>query len=64
MFISYRRADSRGDTGRIYDPLAAEFGAAHVFRDDELDRDVDEPSEERSDFTDMLSDLFGSQSED
>lgn len=33
FFLSYRRADSRGDTGRLYDRLVAEFGAAHVFRD-------------------------------
>ena len=33
IFISYRRDDSPGETGRIYDRLAAHFGAGAVFRD-------------------------------
>ena len=33
IFISYRRSDSIGHTGRIYDRLVAEFGKASVFMD-------------------------------
>lgn len=33
IFISYRRADSGGIAGRIYDSLVAEFGKDNVFRD-------------------------------
>lgn len=33
VFISYRRADTRADAGRLYDRLAARFGAEHVFMD-------------------------------
>jgi hypothetical protein len=33
IFISYRRADSADVTGRIYDRLAAHFGAPTVFKD-------------------------------
>ena len=33
IFISYRRADSGPDTGRLYDRLAGEFGQDSVFRD-------------------------------
>lgn len=33
IFISYRRADSQGFTGRIYDRLAAKFGGRNVFMD-------------------------------
>ena len=33
VFISYRRDDSAGITGRIYDRLAASLGRAKVFRD-------------------------------
>lgn len=33
IFISYRRADSRKDAGRIYDRLVAEFGRENVFKD-------------------------------
>lgn len=33
IFISYRRADSQGFTGRIYDRLAQKFGDANVFMD-------------------------------
>ena len=33
IFISYRRADSRADAGRLYDRLAAEFGSSRVFMD-------------------------------
>ena len=32
-FFSYRRQDSASSCGRIYDRLAAHFGAANVFRD-------------------------------
>lgn len=33
IFISYRRDDSRADTGRLYDHLSAHFGAERVFMD-------------------------------
>ena len=33
IFISYRRDDSAGFAGRLYDRLSARFGAEHVFMD-------------------------------
>jgi TIR domain-containing protein len=33
IFVSYRRADSAGSTGRLFDHLADHFGASQVFRD-------------------------------
>ncbi|MCW8949274.1 MAG: toll/interleukin-1 receptor domain-containing protein, partial [Sedimenticola sp.] len=33
IFISYRRDDSAGYAGRLYDRLAAHFGAERVFMD-------------------------------
>jgi formylglycine-generating enzyme required for sulfatase activity len=33
IFISYRREDSRHQTGRLYDRLVAHFGSEHVFKD-------------------------------
>lgn len=33
IFISYRRADSRKDAGRIYDRMAEAFGKEHIFKD-------------------------------
>jgi hypothetical protein len=33
VFISYRREDSAGHAGRLYDSLQAHFGAANVFMD-------------------------------
>src|SRR5262249_47590648 len=33
IFLSYRRADSAGVAGRIYDRLGARFGAANIFKD-------------------------------
>ncbi len=33
IFISYRRKDSRKDTGRIYDRLVEAFGRANIFKD-------------------------------
>ena len=33
IFISYRRADSQYATDRIYEKLAAQFGADSVFMD-------------------------------
>jgi hypothetical protein len=42
VFISYRREDSKGYAGRIYDRLAMHFGAANVFMDiDSLEPGVD-----------------------
>ena len=33
IFISYRRDDARGASGRLYDWLRIGFGREHVFRD-------------------------------
>lgn len=33
VFLSYRRADSRADAGRLYDRLSHEFGDDNVFMD-------------------------------
>ena len=33
IFVSYRREDTSGHAGRLYDALAARFGAANVFMD-------------------------------
>jgi len=33
IFISYRRADSAGHSGRVFDRLSAQFGHEHVFMD-------------------------------
>jgi len=33
LFISYRRGDSAGHAGRLFDGLAERFGAGHVFMD-------------------------------
>lgn len=38
VFISYRRSDTRGDAGRLFDRLSAHFGDDHVFMDvDDID---------------------------
>jgi hypothetical protein len=41
IFLSYRRADSSGHVGRLYDRLAREFGSDRLFRDIELEPGVD-----------------------
>ena len=42
VFISYRRGDSAGHTGRLYDGLSAAFGDAAIFVDiDAIDPGVD-----------------------
>jgi hypothetical protein len=33
IFISYRRRDSQGSAGRLFDRLAAAFGTNHIFMD-------------------------------
>jgi hypothetical protein len=33
IFLSYRRSDSAGESGRLSDDLVARFGAGHVFMD-------------------------------
>ena len=38
IFISYRREDASGESGRLFDHLVARYGAARVFRD--VDRSV------------------------
>jgi len=42
VFVSYRRADAPAHAGRLYDALAARFGAEHVFKDlDSMEPGVD-----------------------
>lgn len=42
IFLSYRREDASGHAGRLYDVLAAEFGAENVFMDiDTIDLGAD-----------------------
>ena len=42
IFISYRREDSAGWAGRIYDQLAAHFGHDNIFIDvDDIDPGLD-----------------------
>lgn len=42
IFISYRRSDSQGITGRIYDRLVEKFGERSVFQDvDDIPPGVD-----------------------
>ena len=33
IFLNYRREDTRGYAGRLYDRLSSRFGKEHVFRD-------------------------------
>ena len=53
IFISYRRDDSAGHTGRLYDRLAAHFGDDQVF----MDIDQIEPGE---DFVQIIEEAVGS----
>jgi hypothetical protein len=48
IFISYRRDDSFGHAGRVYDGLAASFGAERV----DIDIDAIEPGD---DFVDRIT---------
>ena len=41
VFISYRRSETAGHAGRLYDAMAARFGDAHVFMDVDLQPGVD-----------------------
>ena len=41
IFLSYRREDSGGHAGRLFDRLAAVFGEEHVFIDVELEPGTD-----------------------
>jgi hypothetical protein len=41
VFISYRREDSAGHAGRLFDAIAARFGDDHVFMDVDLGPGVD-----------------------
>jgi hypothetical protein len=47
VFVSYRRVDSSGFAGRIYDRLVDEFGRTHVFMDidGQIPRGADFPAE-------------------
>jgi hypothetical protein len=51
FFISYRREDSAGYAGRLYDRLSAHFGAEHVF----MDIDTFEPG---VDFVEVIEDAI------
>lgn len=51
IFIGYRRQDSQGFAGRVADDLIDNFGAAQVFRDDDIP--------EGSDFTRVLEQELG-----
>lgn len=53
IFISYRRSDSSGYTGRIYDRLSSFFGSSHVF----MDVDTISPGE---DFSRMIQSSISS----
>lgn len=53
IFISYRRDDSAGYAGRLYDRLAAHFGATRVF----MDVEGIEPG---IDFVNAIEDAVGS----
>jgi hypothetical protein len=52
IFISYRRQDSSGHAGRIYDALSRRFGAEQVFLDVGIEPGVD--------FVDQIDDAVGS----
>jgi hypothetical protein len=53
IFINYRREDSSGHAGRLYDALAERFGDDHVF----MDVDAIDPGE---DFTQVVQQSVGS----
>ena len=53
IFINYRREDSAGHAGRLYDALSRRFGDDHVF----MDVDAIEPGE---DFTEVVEQKVGS----
>ena len=52
IFISYRREDSFGTTGRIYDHLVARFGEDQVYMDIDTDLGVD--------FVEVINEKVGS----
>jgi len=41
IFIGYRRRDSQGFAGRVADDLIEQFGAARIFRDDDIPEGAD-----------------------
>jgi hypothetical protein len=53
VFINYRREDSAGHAGRLYDPLSERFGDDHVF----MDVDAIDPGE---DFAEVVEQKVGS----
>ena len=53
IFINYRREDTAGHAGRLYDALAARFGDDHVF----MDVDAIDPG---ADFTQVVEESVGS----
>ena len=64
IFISYRRGDSRGSAGRLYDDLTDRFGSDQVFRDLDAIEPGADYSERIEDFIrscDVLVAVIGSQ---
>jgi ankyrin repeat protein len=62
IFIGYRREDSAGHAGRLFDRLVAQFGAAQVFRDvDTVDAGADyvEAVRQKVEACDVLLALIG-----
>ena len=62
IFLSYRRDDSQGFAGRIYDRMAAHFGPGAVFRDIndiEPGRPWEEAIDEAIDYCDVFVLLIG-----
>jgi hypothetical protein len=62
IFISYRRGDSIGHTGRLYDLLSQHFGSAHVFMDIDTigpGEDYLEVIEKRCDSCEVLLAIIG-----
>jgi hypothetical protein len=62
IFLNYRREDTRGDAGRLYDDLVERFGEENVFRDvDTLEagEDFDVAIKQAVDACDVLIALVG-----
>ena len=61
IFISYRREDSAGYTGRIYDRLSARFGKDQIFMDIDTELVVDfvDVINEKVGFCDVLVSVIG-----
>jgi TIR domain len=53
VFLNYRREDTSGHAGRVYDSLAERFGSEHVF----MDVDAIDPG---ADYTEVIEGAVGS----